>query len=66
LEGVQYTWNQLHQEWKHSPTLYHGLMKTALEQEEFHEHLQHIDDIILWSNNAKGVFKKRKKIIKIF
>lgn len=44
LESVQYTWNQLPQDWKHSPTLYHGLMLhwrlTALEQEEFHEHLQ--------------------------
>ncbi|KAK4820379.1 hypothetical protein QYF61_025455 [Mycteria americana] len=30
--GVQYTWNQLPQGWKHSPTVCHGLIQTALEQ----------------------------------
>ncbi|RMC21021.1 hypothetical protein DUI87_01877 [Hirundo rustica rustica] len=28
--GVQYTWNQLPQGWKHSPTICHGLIQTAL------------------------------------
>ncbi|KAK4806485.1 hypothetical protein QYF61_013978 [Mycteria americana] len=30
--GVQYTWNRLPQGWKHSPTICHGLIQTALEQ----------------------------------
>lgn len=30
--GVQYSWNQLPQEWKHSPTICHGLLQTALER----------------------------------
>ncbi|KAK4807005.1 hypothetical protein QYF61_000334 [Mycteria americana] len=32
--GVQYTWNRLPQGWKHSPTICHGLIQTALEQGE--------------------------------
>ncbi|GAB0210030.1 hypothetical protein GRJ2_003468800 [Grus japonensis] len=38
--GIQYTWNQLPQGWKHSPTICHGLIQTALEQGEALEHLQ--------------------------
>ncbi|GAB0189170.1 hypothetical protein GRJ2_001382300 [Grus japonensis] len=45
--GVQYTWNRLPQGWKHSPTLCHGLIQTALEKGEPPEHLQYIDDIIV-------------------
>jgi len=30
--GIQYTWNQLPQGWKHSPTICHGLIQTALEK----------------------------------
>ncbi|XP_072791715.1 uncharacterized protein [Taeniopygia guttata] len=30
--GVQYTWNRLPQGWKHSPTICHGLIQTALEK----------------------------------
>ncbi|KAK4820467.1 hypothetical protein QYF61_027749 [Mycteria americana] len=30
--SVQYIWNQLPQGWKHSPTICHGLIPTALEQ----------------------------------
>ncbi|RMC21418.1 hypothetical protein DUI87_02284 [Hirundo rustica rustica] len=30
--GVQYTWNRLPQGWKHSPTICHGLIQTALER----------------------------------
>jgi len=32
--GIQNTWNQLPQGWKHSPTICHGLIQTALEQGE--------------------------------
>ncbi|KFQ78585.1 hypothetical protein N335_13633, partial [Phaethon lepturus] len=63
--GVQYTWNQLPQGWKHSPTICHGLIQTALEQGEAREHLQYIDDIIVWGNTAKEIIEKGKKIIQI-
>ncbi|KAK4806727.1 hypothetical protein QYF61_007525 [Mycteria americana] len=61
--GVQYTWNP--QGWKHSPTICHGLIQTALEQGEAPEHLQYIDDIIVWGNTAEEVFEKGKKIVQI-
>ncbi|KAK4827442.1 hypothetical protein QYF61_017999 [Mycteria americana] len=38
---------------------------TALEQGEALEHLQYIDDIIVWGNTAEEVFEKRKKIVQI-
>ncbi|GAB0189129.1 hypothetical protein GRJ2_001378200 [Grus japonensis] len=63
--GVQYTWNRLPQGWKHSPTLCHGLIQTALEQGEAPEHLQYIDDIIVWGNSAEEGSEKGKKIIQI-
>ncbi|KFP94872.1 hypothetical protein N329_08318, partial [Haliaeetus albicilla] len=63
--GVQYTWNQLLQGWKYSPTICHGLIQTALEKGEAQEHLQYIDDIIVWGNTAEEVFEKGKKIIQI-
>ncbi|RMC21845.1 hypothetical protein DUI87_02716 [Hirundo rustica rustica] len=63
--GVQYTWNRLPQGWKHSPTICHGLIQTALGKGEAPEHLQYIDDIIVWGNTAAEVFEKGKKIIQI-
>ncbi|GAB0207918.1 hypothetical protein GRJ2_003257500 [Grus japonensis] len=63
--GVQYTWNRLPQGWKHSPTICHGVIQTALEQGEAPEHLQYIDDIIVWGNTAEEVSEKGKKIIQI-
>ncbi|GAB0207973.1 hypothetical protein GRJ2_003263000 [Grus japonensis] len=64
--GVQYTWNGLPQGWKHSPTICHGLIQTALEQGEAPEHLQYIDDISVWGNRAaEEVSEKGKKIIQI-
>ncbi|KAK4810593.1 hypothetical protein QYF61_007330 [Mycteria americana] len=63
--GVQYTWNRLPQGWKHSPTICHGLIQTALEQGEAPEHLQYIDDIIVWGNTAEEFFEKGKKIVQI-
>ncbi|KFO63346.1 hypothetical protein N302_01065, partial [Corvus brachyrhynchos] len=62
--GVQYTWNQLPQGWKHNPTICHGLIQTALEKGKAPEHLQYIDDIIIWGNTAE-VCKKAEKIIQI-
>ncbi|RMC19952.1 hypothetical protein DUI87_00797 [Hirundo rustica rustica] len=53
------------QGWKHSPTICHGLTQTALEKGEAPEHLQYIDDIIVWGNTAAEVFEKGKKIIQI-
>ncbi|RMC19965.1 hypothetical protein DUI87_00810 [Hirundo rustica rustica] len=63
--GVQYTWNRLPQGWKHSPTICHGLIQTALEKGEAPEHLQYIDDIIVWGNTAAEVFEKGKQNIQI-
>ncbi|RMC16025.1 hypothetical protein DUI87_08232 [Hirundo rustica rustica] len=63
--GVQYTWNRLPQEWKHSPTICHGLIQAALEKGKAPEHLQYIDDIIVWGNTAMEVFEKGEKIIHI-
>jgi len=37
--GVQYTWNQLPQGQKQSPTIFQALIQTALEQGEAPEHL---------------------------
>ncbi|GAB0202585.1 hypothetical protein GRJ2_002724100 [Grus japonensis] len=63
--GVQYTWNRLPQGWKHSPTICHGLIQTALEKGEAPEHLQYIDDIIAWGNSAEEVSEKGKNIVQI-
>ncbi|GAB0209188.1 macrophage immunometabolism regulator [Grus japonensis] len=63
--GVQYTWNGLPQGWKHSPTICHGVIQTALEKGEAPEHLQYIDDIIVWGNAAAEVSENRKKIVQI-
>ncbi|GAB0204117.1 hypothetical protein GRJ2_002877300 [Grus japonensis] len=63
--GVQYTWNQLPQGWKHSPTICHGLIQAALEQGGAPEHLQDIDNVIIWGNAAEEVSEKGKKIIQI-
>ncbi|GAB0210226.1 hypothetical protein GRJ2_003488400 [Grus japonensis] len=63
--GVQYTWNRLPQGWKHSPTICHGLIQTALEKGEAPEHLQYIDAIIVWGNTAAEVSEKGKKIVQI-
>ncbi|GAB0208081.1 hypothetical protein GRJ2_003273800 [Grus japonensis] len=49
-----------------SPTICHGLIQTALEQGEAPEHLQYIDDIIVWGNTAAEVSEKGKKIVGFF
>ncbi|KFQ58169.1 hypothetical protein N334_04441, partial [Pelecanus crispus] len=63
--GVQYTWNRLPQGWKHSPTICHGLIQTALVQGEPPEHLQYVDEIIVWGNTEEEVFQKGEKIVQI-
>ncbi|RMC22231.1 hypothetical protein DUI87_00542 [Hirundo rustica rustica] len=63
--GVQYTWNRLPEGWKHSPTICHGLIQAALEKGEAPEHLQYIDDIIVWGNTAMEMFEKGEKILQI-
>ncbi|KAK4810560.1 hypothetical protein QYF61_004523 [Mycteria americana] len=40
-------------------------MQMAMEQGEAPEHLQYIDDIIVWGNTAEEVFEKGKKIVQI-
>ncbi|KFQ36702.1 hypothetical protein N332_01047, partial [Mesitornis unicolor] len=64
-KGTQYAWNRLPQGWKHSPTICHGLIQTALEKGGAPDHLQYINDIIVWSNTAEEVFKKGEMIIEI-
>ncbi|GAB0207254.1 hypothetical protein GRJ2_003191000 [Grus japonensis] len=63
--GLQDTWNELPQGWKHSPTICHGLIQTGLEKGEAPEHLQYIDDIIVWGNSAEEVSEKGKNILQI-
>ncbi|GAB0209563.1 hypothetical protein GRJ2_003422000 [Grus japonensis] len=63
--GIQYTWNRLPRGWKHSPTICHGLIQSALEKGEAPEHLQYIDDIIVWGNSAEEVSEKGKNIVQI-
>jgi len=63
--GIKYTWHQLPQRWKHSPTICHGLIQTSLEKGEAPEHLQYIDDIIVWGDAVKEVFEEREKIVQI-
>ena len=53
------------QGWKHSPTICHGLIQAALEQGGAPEHLQYIDDIIVWGNTAREVFEKGEQVIQI-
>ncbi|KFU85499.1 hypothetical protein M959_10110, partial [Chaetura pelagica] len=64
--GVQYTWNRLPKggNTAHS-TICHGLIHAALEKGGAPEHLQYIDDIIVWGDTSEEVFKKGKKIIPI-
>lgn len=45
-EGLSNTPGTDSQGWKHSPTVCHGLLQTALEQGDSPEPLQYIDDII--------------------
>ncbi|KAF4804754.1 hypothetical protein TURU_004973 [Turdus rufiventris] len=59
---MQYTWNRLPQGWKHSSTIYHGLIQAELKKDEAPEHLQYINDIIVWGNTAVEVFEKREII----
>ncbi|KAJ7422682.1 hypothetical protein WISP_36872 [Willisornis vidua] len=63
--GMQYTWNRLPQGWKHSPVICHGLIQDALKKGEAPEHIQYIDDNIVWADTAEEVFKKGQKIIQI-
>ncbi|KFW09699.1 hypothetical protein N327_06656, partial [Fulmarus glacialis] len=63
--GVQYTWNRLLQGWKHSPTICHGLIHNTLEQGEAPEHLQYLDDIIVWGSTEEEVSEKGERIVQI-
>ncbi|NXJ72803.1 POL3 protein, partial [Rostratula benghalensis] len=62
--SVQYTCNRLPQGWKHSPMICHGLIQTALEKGGAPEHLQYIEDIIVWGDTEE-VFEQRGKGIRI-
>ena len=54
--------NRLPQGWKHSPAICHGLIQTTLKQGSVPEHLQYIDDIVVWGDTAEEVFKKEQII----
>ncbi|KAF4798895.1 hypothetical protein TURU_059724 [Turdus rufiventris] len=58
LPGEVYTCNRLPQGWKHNLIICHGLIQAALEKGEAPEHLQYIDEIIIWDNTAEEVFEK--------
>ncbi|KAJ7413215.1 hypothetical protein BTVI_43867 [Pitangus sulphuratus] len=62
---MQYTWNRLPQGWLHSPTIFHGLIQATLEKGKAPEHIQYIDDIIVWGDIAEEVLDKGKKIMQI-
>jgi len=62
--GIQHTWNRLPQGWKHSPTICHGLIQTALEKGEAPD-FQYISDISVWGDRAEDVFEKGEKIVQI-
>jgi len=44
---------------------HHGLIQTTLEKGEAPEHLQYIDNIIVWGDTAEEVFEKGEKIVQI-
>lgn len=37
------------------------LLQSALEQGEIPAHLQHIDDILMWGNTARKLFRKGRR-----
>ena len=53
------------QGWKHSPTICQGLIQTVLEQGGAPEHVQYIDDIVVWADTAEEVFTREERIIQI-
>lgn len=63
--GVQYTCNRLPHEWKCRLAICHRLIQTTLEQGSVPEHLNYIDNVIVWDNTAEEVFKKGKTIRQI-
>ncbi|NXQ26024.1 POL3 protein, partial [Alaudala cheleensis] len=63
--GIQYQFNRLPQGWKHSSTICHSVIHNALEKGKAPEHIQFIDDIIVWGQTAEEVFEKGNKIIDI-
>lgn len=65
LRSMRYTWNRLSQGYKHSSTICHRLIQNVLVKGETPDHLQHIDDIIVWGKTAEEVYEKKEKIIEI-
>ncbi|TRZ04857.1 hypothetical protein HGM15179_022249 [Zosterops borbonicus] len=53
------------QGWKYNLTICRELIQAALEKGEALEHLQYINDIIVWGKTAAEVFEKGEKIIQI-
>lgn len=63
--GVQYTWNRLPPGWKHTPVICHRVIRDLLEKSRAPEHLQYVDDIVMWGDTDTEAFEKGRKIIKI-
>ncbi|TRZ06843.1 hypothetical protein HGM15179_020264, partial [Zosterops borbonicus] len=53
---------RLSEGWKHSPTVCHGLIQAALEKGKAPDHLQYINNIIVWENTPGELFEKEKII----
>lgn len=62
-KGIQHTWNRLPQRWKHSHTICHGLIHTALEKREAPVNLQYNVDIIMWDSTVEEVLKKGRTVM---
>ncbi|KFV68316.1 hypothetical protein N307_10822, partial [Dryobates pubescens] len=63
--GIQYTFNRLLMGWIHSSSICHAVIHDALEKGGAPEHIQFIDDIIVWGKTAEEVFEKGNKIMDI-
>lgn len=50
---------------KHRRAICRGLVQTVQEKGGALEHLQYINDIIVWGNTAEEIFEKEKNIIQI-
>lgn len=59
-----FTWRciQYSQQGKHSLTICHGLVQSALEEGQALEHLKYMDNVIVWGNTEAELFEKGRKL----
>lgn len=60
LWSLQFVEGSSSLDYKHSCTICHGLIQTALEHSKA-EHLQHINDIIVWCGSTDKFLEEREK-----